>query len=256
MILLIGLRVYGQSIETVDLQKYFGNYTGTFVLFDQNDDEYFKYNPARAGEGFSPASTFKIPNSLIALETGIISDENYVIQWDSVKREFESWNRDHDLRSAIEFSVVPYYQELARRIGEERMKEYVAKLNYGNMDISGGIDRFWLDGAIRISADEQIEFLKNLFNYKLPVSKRNIDIVKDILIKEKTDKYIFSGKTGTNVISNGGAKKNIAWYVGYVEQNDNVYFFALNFDSDKWDGLYEARVDITQKILNHFGLLK
>ena len=251
----MGSKLCAQTIDTVDLEKYFGEYTGTFVLFDKSGNKIFKFNPQRAAGRFIPASTFKIPNSLIGLETGVIPDENYVIPWDSVKRDFESWNRDHDLRSAIKYSVVPYYQELARRVGDERMKEYIRKIGYGNMDISGGIDMFWLTGALSISANEQIEFLKRFYENKLPFSPRTVNIVKDILIKEKTDKYIFSAKTGTATVESNGKEKYIAWYVGYVEQNNNIYYFAMNFDAYDFKKLYDDRVDITKKVLNHFGLM-
>ncbi|MFH1198022.1 MAG: class D beta-lactamase [bacterium] len=258
MISLLSLSVCGltaQTVDTVNLANYFGDYRGTFVLYDMNNNKIYKHNPQRAHEQFTPASTFKIPNSLIGLETGVIPDDKYVIPWDSVKREFDSWNRDHDLRSAMKFSVVPYYQELARRVGEVSMKEFINKFNYGNMDVSGGIDMFWLRGGLFISADEQITFLKKFYENILQISERSINIVKDILIKEKTDKFTFSAKTGTGMTFEGEIKKYIAWYVGYVEQNNNVYFFAMNFDAYDFNSVYNDRLDITRKVLNRFGLM-
>ncbi len=137
------------SQSTHDFSKYFDEYNvkGSFLLYDQNKDEYIYYDSARCNTQFIPASTFKIFNSLVSLETGVIADENEIIKWDSIESNKE-WNRDHNMRSAIKYSVVWFYQELARRVGEERMQYYIDTVGYGNRDISGGIDRFWLVGGV------------------------------------------------------------------------------------------------------------
>jgi beta-lactamase class D len=227
--------------------------TGSFIFYDLKEDLYIRYNPKRCSKRFIPASTFKILNSLIGLETAVIPDQDYVLRWDGTQYPAPDWNRDHTLKSAIKYSVVWYYQELARRIGYEKMYYYVYKCNYGNKDISGGIDRFWLDGALRISQSEQIELLKKMYKYDLPFSKRNIDIVKDILLNEENGSYRLRAKTGSS-FQDGRA---IGWYVGYLEQNDNVYFFATNIESDESDQNFRnARIEITRQILQRFGLLK
>ena len=124
---------------------------GTFVAYKVDDYLIIASDKVRSGEGKLPASTFKIPNSLIALETGVVEDpDKDVFKWDGVKRDIEAWNKDHTLRSAIAVSAVPVYQEIARRIGEERMQKYVDLFEYGNRDIGGGIDQFWLTGNLRI----------------------------------------------------------------------------------------------------------
>jgi beta-lactamase class D len=180
-----------------ELEKYFQGANGAFVLYDLNNNRYIRYNPERCAQGFIPASTFKIINSLIGLETGVIPDENYVIKWNGTPYEVPAWNQDHTLKSAIKNSVVWYYQELARRGGKEKMQQYVDAVGYGNKDISGKIDTFWLEGGLRISADEQVEFLKRLYQDKLPFSPRSMKIVKEILVLEKTESYQLSGKTGS-----------------------------------------------------------
>jgi beta-lactamase class D len=209
-----------------ELAGFFDGQPGTFVLYDQNRNHYVRYNPARAAERFLPASTFKVLNSLISLETGVIPDENAVIKWDGTAYDFPAWNRDHTLRSAIKDSVVWYYQELARRVGPERMQQYVDAVGYGNHDISGKIDSFWLDGALRISADEQVEFLKRLQRNDLPFSQRTLNIVRDILILDKTPASQLSGKTGTQL----RVKPSVNWFVGYVEKDGSVYVFAANLE--------------------------
>jgi beta-lactamase class D len=242
------------SFKSMDFKKYFDSsgVKGSIVVYDLNADKYFYYDSARCGKQFTPASTFKIPNSIIGLETGVIADENFVIKWDGVKRQHEEWNADLDLKTAIKLSAVPYYQELARRVGEDKMKELVTKLNYGNMDISGGVDKFWLNGHLKISQFQQIDFLKKLYKGELPVSKRSMDITKNIILNEDTLGYKLRAKTGTNDIEN----LNIGWWVGWVEKEGNAYFFATNIEAkDLNDNFYEARKLITRKVLQELGIL-
>src|SRR5215211_7937208 len=174
-----------------DLSPFFKDTTGAFVLYDQKNDRYLRYNEQRCRERFSPKSTFKIPNSLIGLESGVIKDAEFVIPWNRQKyppqdnwntEPFKHWGQDHTLRSAIKYSVVWYYRELALRVGAARMKKLVKAFDYGNYDVSGAIDNFWLGGPLRISADEQVEFLKKFYAGRLPVSRRSTEIVKDILV--------------------------------------------------------------------------
>lgn len=239
--------------ERADLEKYFReeNVIGAFVLFDEKQNTHIRVNPERCGERFIPASTFKIPNSLIGLETGVITDEKMMLPWDSVKRR-EPWDKDQDMSMAMRNSTVWFYQELARRVGEKRMKEYVDTLRYGNMDISGGVDKFWLTGGLRISPDEQIDFLRRFYHEKLPISKRSIDIVKRITLLDETAAYELHGKTGWGIIG----KKNIGWLVGYVEKQGNVYYFATNIESDEaGDDFPSKRMAITKQILKELGVI-
>lgn len=225
-----------------ELEKYFQGAKGAFVLYDLNNDYYIRYEPERCAEQFIPASTFKIMNSLIGLETGIIPDENYVIKWDGTHYEIPVWNQDNTLKTAIKNSVVWYYQELARRVGKEKIQYYVNAVNYGNKDITGEIDTFWLEGGLRISADQQVEFLKQLYLDKLPFSTRSARIVKEILVLEKTESYQLSGKTG----SGQRITPHVGWFVGYLETEGNVYFFATNLESLNPDGL--ANGDTARKV--------
>ena len=202
---------------------------GCFVLYDLKRDRYIRYNSQRCHKRFIPASTFKIFNSLVALETKAIADENTVIAWDGVNRRFPLWNQDQNLRTAFTRSVVWFYQDLARRIGTERMTKYIQSANYGNQDIADKIDSFWLNGKLRISPEEQIKFLVRLYQEDLPFSSAVMKTVKDIMIIERQDSYTLRGKTGWATDVEG--VKNIAWYVGYLERDNNVYFYALNFEN-------------------------
>jgi beta-lactamase class D len=232
----------------------------TFVLLSGDDGDVTRYNPARARRRFLPASTYKIPNTLIALETGVAPDADFKLGWDEKLRPAtgfwaRSWSQDHTLRSALRHSVVRYYQELARRVGSEQMQFYLDRFEYGNRSMGGGLDQFWLDGDLRISPDEHVEFLRRMYNGTLGVSERSTEILKDILVLENTTEYRLSGKTGTASITPG---RSLAWLVGYVERDDRVSFFALNVEGEEvWErwGLPERRLALVRSILRSLSVL-
>src|SRR5882724_8385817 len=159
--------------------KFFQGHQGCFTLLDESREHHIRFNPARCATRVSPWSTFKIPNSLISLELGIVRDASEITKWDGVVRARPQWNRDQTLASAFAVSALWYYQRLARETGEQRMREYVHKIGYGNEDTSGGIDHFWLASSLKISADEQVNFLHRLLRGRLPFSDRTISILKE-----------------------------------------------------------------------------
>jgi beta-lactamase class D len=250
--ILTSLSLYPQSNYKHDFKKYFDEYhhEGCFVLYDLNNNKYIRYNSERCSQRFIPASTFKIFNSLAALETGAVKDENDSIRWDGVDRGWNEWNKDMDMQHAFRFSSVWFYQEIARRIGEEKMQELIDLNEYGNQNISGGIDLFWLEGGFRISPDEQIEFLRKLYLNEVKFSQRSIDIVKKILIYEQTEEFTLRAKTGWGIRH----ETQVGWFVGYIEKDENVYFFATNIESKNPEKGYVSRIEITKNILSKLGL--
>lgn len=247
----------GASIERNDWGKYFEQHkvTGAFVMYDTTKATYLRYNPTRCAQGFLPASTFKIYNTLIGLDTGVITDENFTLTWDGITRSIPAWNQDHTLRSAFPNSVVWYYQVVARRVGLPRMQQYVDRMHYGNQDCSAGIDKFWLEGNMRITPDEQVELLRKLLAEELPFSPRAIGILKRVMIQEETPTYIFRAKTGT--ASQDG--KVINWLVGYLEQGKNTYLFACNLETPVGDVALQApsiRKAIVRDIMKEYGVLQ
>ena len=191
---------YQRSEFRDDLAKRFFDLgtTGTFVAYKVDDYLIIASDKVRSGEGRLPASTFKIPNSIIALETGVVEDpDKDVFKWDGVTRSIEPWNKDHTLRSAIAVSAVPVYQEIARRIGAERMQKYLDLFDYGNRDIGGGIDQFWLTGNLRIDPIQQIDFVDRLRRGVLPVSKRSQELTRDILTVTKVGDATIRTKSGS-----------------------------------------------------------
>ncbi|MGD1906612.1 MAG: class D beta-lactamase [Leptolyngbyaceae cyanobacterium] len=236
----------------IDLTKHFEDLDieGSIVIFDLNQNLTYEHNLERNTTPFLPASTFKIPNSLIALETRVIEDDVSVVTWDGIVRSSPAWNRDLNIRLAFQASAVWFYQVLARRIGHERMQEWIADIGYGNQDIGSAaeIDAFWLTGDLRITPQEQIQFLQRLYKDELPFSENTIEIVKDIMIVEQTPDYTLRAKTGWALAG------NVGWYVGYLEQHDNVYFFVTNIDIQDASDL-PARQAITRRCLTSLNLL-
>jgi beta-lactamase class D OXA-10 len=226
---------------------------GVFVLCKSSSSSCTTNNAARASTTYIPASTFKIPNAIIGLETGVIKDERQVFKWDGKPRAMKQWERDLTLRGAIQVSAVPVFQQIAREIGEVRMQKYLNSFSYGNANISGGIDKFWLEGQLRISAVNQVVFLNSLYLNNLPASKANQLIVKEALVTEATPEYLVHSKTG---FSGVGTKSNpgVAWWVGWVEKGTEVYFFAFNMDIDNESKL-PLRKSIPTKIMASEGVI-
>ena len=226
---------------------------GTFVGYKTDDYLLIASDKERSGQAMLPASTFKIPNSLIALETGVVVDpDKDVFKWDGVVRSIEGWNRDHTLRSAIAASAVPVYQEIARRIGAERMQKYVDLLEYGNRDIGGGIDQFWLTGNLRIDPVQQVDFVDRLRRGALPVSKRSQDLVRDILPVTKAGDATIRAKTGLVGAETG--KPSLGWLVGWAEKGPASTVFALNLDIREPRHVAD-RMKLAQQCLTDIGAI-
>lgn len=200
---------------------------GTFLLYDVKKEKFVGCDEVRARTRYTPASTFKIANSLIGLWSGAVEDVDTVLPYTGDANPFmQSWKRDMGLREAIAMSNVPIYQELARRIGLERMREGVAKLGYGNQNIGTKVERFWLDGPLEISALEQVLFLAKLADKTLPFSEKTLQSVQRILLLEEKSGIKLYGKTGWQ----NAPFEGVGWFVGWVESERETYTFALNID--------------------------
>lgn len=230
---------------------------GAILIYDFTNKTYYSNDFSWAKTGIIPASTFKIPNSIIALETGVIKNDSDVFKWNGEKRWNKKWEQDLTFKEAFQVSCVPCYQEVARKVGFKRMKDYLNKLNYKEMVFDNTtIDNFWLDGESKISQTQQIQFLKRFYFSELPIAKRTETIVKSIMLIEKTDEYTLSGKTGlsaNNDLYNG-------WFVGYFEIKNNIYFFATNLEPIKKeaysDEFLSARIMATKAAFKTLKNLK
>ncbi len=235
---------------------------GCYEIYDNNKEIAHYYNKDGGAARVTPASTFKILNSLIGLETGIATNEQFLIKWDGVKRWNENWNQDLTMTQAFKYSAVPYYQELARLIGMEKMRYYIDTLKYGNMQTGQVVDSFWLNDTLQISADEQVGFLKRLYFAELPgFSERSQRIVQHMMLQIEKPEYRLFYKTGWGKVP---GKPDVIWVIGFVEsihqlknvethQIDNIphpYFFAMNFStSDTTKDWATIRMEILNKLL-------
>lgn len=237
--------------ERQDWARHFADagVTGTMVLVKDGLGTAQVFDADRAARGFLPASTFKVLNTMIALETGAVSGPDAAFPWNGTKYEVAAWNKDLSFREAFAVSCVPVYQELARRVGQQRMEKWVKAARYGNQAIGGGIDVFWLQGDLRISALEQVEFLQRLKHDRLPFSKKNMAVVKDFMVVEQGEGWTLRAKTGWAARS-----ANIGWWVGWLERGGEVWYFALNIDIAKPEQL-PARQGVVKAVLRGEGLL-
>ncbi|MHB8800923.1 MAG: penicillin-binding transpeptidase domain-containing protein [Thermoanaerobaculia bacterium] len=248
--------------RVADLGRFFAGgapVDATFVLRNGRTGEVIRHDPARAAERLLPASTFKVPHTLIALETGVVSDAEFVIPFDASRKRdgfwSPDWSRDQTLRSAFQSSVYWYYQETARRIGPKRMAEYLKRFGYGNESLAGGVDAFWLEGDLRISADEQVRFLQRMNEGRLGVSGRSLEILRSVMVLDRGPGYTLRGKTGTADVT---PTRELAWLVGFVERADETWYFALNLEGEEvWErwGPGAARRKLVSALLRELGAL-
>ncbi len=239
-----------QAQEHPKFDKYFSNTKGCFLLYDLKQGKYIaRYNEPQCKKRLPPMSTFKIPNALIGLELGILKDENTKYQWDGTRYPIKEWEQDQTLATAIRYSAVWYFQRVASQVGEDAYKQYLSKFDYGNKDISGGLTTFWLGSSLKITAEEHIDFLNRMYRSQLPVSPKSLEIVKKIIVQEKTDDTEFSGKTGT------AQKETLGWFVGHLSAQGKEYTFATNIEADRGATGIRAKA-ITKQLLQELRLMK
>lgn len=239
-------------VELPDVKALFeeAGIEGTFVLYDLTDNKLSGYNEGRANKQFIPASTFKIANSLIGLETGAVSSVDEVLPYGGGSQFIKAWENDMGLRDAIKISNVPIYQELARRIGLERMQGMVSKLGYGNQDIGSVVDHFWLAGPLKISAVEQVKFIAGLIKGELSIAQEHQAAVREILQLEHREKYSLYAKSGWTTAPD----PDTGWWVGWVKRDDKNYAFALNIDTHNMDDVAK-RETLSRACLKALGIL-
>ncbi|MEX0708892.1 MAG: penicillin-binding transpeptidase domain-containing protein [Woeseia sp.] len=228
-------------------------FTGTILIHDLRGGSFVAGHSERIDQPLLPASTFKIFSSLVALETGVIDGPDSIIRWDGVTRSREVLNQDLPLRQAFRVSAVPHYQDLVRRIGHERMQQFIDRAGYGNRDISGGIELFWLSGGLRITPREQVAFLARLYRNELPFSHATMEAVREMMVTDDGNGYTIRAKTGWAAPPNEG---NTGWWTGWVERGDSVYVFATVLEADDaGDSFGPAREAVTRQVLAALGIL-
>ncbi|MCL4111760.1 UNVERIFIED_CONTAM: hypothetical protein GTU68_008362 [Idotea baltica] len=228
---------------------------GAVLIYDEEKSRYYSNDFEWASTGHLPASTFKIPNSIVALESGVVEGLTSVFLWDGNERSFKVWERDLTFKEAFQVSCVPCYQEIARKVGFGTMRTYLDTLDFGEMRFdTATLDQFWLQGQSRISQFEEIDFLVRLVHGRLPILERTVVLLKEMMLIEDNPSYALRGKTGWS-ISN---ETNNGWFVGYLEANNSRFFIATNvepcpnFDMDKFA---KVRIEVTIAALRGLAFL-
>lgn len=215
----------GTAILEEDLSACFSGTEGCFVLYDSGAGVWKVYNRRLAAQRVSPDSTCKIYSALYALENGFITPDSSERTWDGQPQAFSRWNQDQTLSTAMRDSVNWYFQALDRQAGLDALEQFYKEIGYGNGDLSGGISEFWLESSLKISPLEQVALLHQFYTNAFGFDERNIQAVKDAITLSASGQAVLSGKTGTGVVN--GRTQN-SWLVGYVETEDNTFFFASN----------------------------
>ena len=241
-----------ENVSYVDLSTYFGEYEGSFVLYDLENDAWSIHDMEHATLRVAPNSTYKIYDALFGLEEEIITPENSFIAWNGETYPFEAWNADQTLQSAMNSSVNWYFESVDEQLGAANISNYIKEIGYGNENISGDFSTYWMESSLKISPIEQVELLTRLQNNSLGFAPENINAVKDAICLSSSDAGTFYGKTGTGRVD--GQDVN-GWFIGYIETADNTYFFATNIGADS-DATGGNATEITMSILSDMNIWK
>lgn len=231
-----------------NLSSYFHGYNGSFVLYDASTNQYQIYNREMSEQRVSPDSTYKIYSALFALESNVISTKNNEQLWDGTVYPFKEWNVNQTLSTALGSSVNWYFQRLDQKIGKKKLQNYFHKVNYGNENLSGNLDNYWLESSLKISPIEQVQLLyafdDNTFGFKA----ENVRAVKKALFIEEQKQGQLYGKTGTGTVN---GKDINGWFIGYVKKNNHTYYFAINIQDKNGNANGAKAAEIAKQILHY-----
>ena len=241
-----------KNITQLNLSSNFGDYTGSFVLYDQSADKWNIYNMEHASTRVSPNSTYKIYDALLGLESGIITPEHSTFTWNGEPYPFNSWEADQDLTSAIHNSVNWYFQAIDSQAGFEAVRTFLQTINYGNQNTGTNLNLYWTDFSLKISPIEQVELLQDFYQNNFHFDSKNIQAVKKALLLSTTSSGSLYGKTGTGRVN---GKDVNGWFIGYIETSNNTYYFATNIQSSSGATGSQA-TEITESVLSNLGIWK
>lgn len=241
-----------KNITQLNLSSNFGDYTGSFVLYDQSADRWNIYNMDHASTRVSPNSTYKIYDALLGLESGIITPEHSTFTWNGEPYPFNSWEADQDLTSAIHNSVNWYFQAIDSQAGFEAVRTFLQTINYGNQNTGTNLNLYWTDFSLKISPIEQVELLQDFYQNNFHFDSKNIQAVKKALLLSTTSSGSLYGKTGTGRVN---GKDVNGWFIGYIETANNTYYFATNIQSSS-DATGSQATEITESVLSNLGIWK
>ena len=244
-----------------DFAKLFEGRDGCFELYDLKTNKLnVRSDDGRCAERTSPCSTFKVPLALMAFDAGVLADAGSSLKWDGTVTSREVWNHDQTAATWMQNSVVWFSQRLTPMLGIEKVKSYLARFDYGNQDLTGGLTTAWLSSSLTISPDEQLAFWQRFWHEELAVSKHAFKVTKEITFVDKSASgWTLHGKTGTGRVGpNKDSTLWLGWFAGHVARGDREYVFVTTYtdrvpSTDDRPSGWIAR-DITKKILTKMGL--
>lgn len=203
-----------------------------------------------------PWSTFKIPNLVIALETGVAEGLEARLPWDSQARPAANywpadWRQDQTLRTAFTRSAAWAFQDLAIEIGARTYQDLLSAWAYGDAEVADGSDRFWLDQTLEISPREQVAFLERLLNRQLGVSEASLDALREVSLAGERPDGVLHGKTGAGPVELGNFEGRFeGWYVGYLDREARApIVFALHAEASSFNGIRTFRREMAEALL-------
>ena len=242
-------REQGKTIRDLDLRSSFAGNEGSFVLYDTAADTWMIYHKEAALTRITPVSTYKIYSALFALESGIISPQQSLLPWDGRRRQYDLWNGDQTLESAMQHSVTWYFQELDRQNGPAAIRDYLRRTGYGSQTVGSDLSSYWIDSSLKISPVEQVELLQMFYDNRFGFSPEAIDTVKNAIRLSTGAEGTLYGKTGTQEADG----RNVSgWFVGYIEKDDGLCFFATNIQNED-HATGAAAAALTLSVLSDLG---
>lgn len=234
-----------------ELNKYFNsdNAEGCFTMLNNSNGEITVYNMSLDTSRYSPAETFDIMHSLIALQTGSVNNEESMISWDHTLEADSMCKRDMNLQDAFKLNCTSFFQVLSKKTEKTIFQTWLDSISYGNKKMEGVYDSFWLNHTLTISPDEQLGFLKKLYFEQLPFRKSSQQMLRKMMIQEDNSAYTLSYKKGA---TNNADQGIIEWCVGWIEENKHVYFF-VTFSKSKNKNSKKSIVEKTKAILSNYG---
>ncbi|MEO1770675.1 BlaR1 family beta-lactam sensor/signal transducer [Candidatus Enterococcus ferrettii] len=226
------------SIEVLADTSFFKNSQNALVLYDETAEKYSIYNEKAAYQRFSPDSTYKLWSGLFGLKYDIIQPNQNQLTWDGTAYPFAAWNKDQGLQEALTNSTNWYFQLLDNRLGKASLAKEFSAINYGNSNLLGPINDYWLESSLKISATEQVQLLKKLLNNELNFSTAEIQFIKDAIKLESSPNYTLYGKTGTGRRQN---QQSRGWFIGFIEAKDQTYYFACHLQGEDTSGQEAAK---------------
>ena len=235
-----------------DLKSFFDDkkVDGCFTMLDNATGEITVYNMGLDTMRFLPAETFDVLNGMIALHTGVLTDEKMSLS--ILNLDSNNTSKNSNITEAFKSNSLPFFQQVAKNIGHDTLQNWVDSVSYGNKKLGEQVDQSWINNTIKISPDEQLGFMKRLYFEQLPFRKSVQTSMKDLMVVNDNTDYKLSYKTGAG---KNEKNENIGWMIGWIEENRHVYFFVTLLQSTT-EELNKNSVNITNSILSHYGFFK